>query len=45
MLKQMRGLGLVSVRHAGKQTYYQLADLRVPAVLDFARQPPSGARE
>jgi DNA-binding transcriptional ArsR family regulator len=45
MLKQMRGLGLVSVRHAGKQTYYQLADLRVPAMLDFARQPPSGGRE
>jgi DNA-binding transcriptional ArsR family regulator len=45
MLKQMRGLGFVSVRHAGKQTYYQLADLRVPAVLDFARQPPSGGRE
>lgn len=39
MLKQMRGLGIVSVRHAGKQTYYRLADARVAAVLDFARQP------
>lgn len=45
MLKQLRGLGLISVRHAGKQTYYRLADLRVPAVLDFARQPPPAAED
>jgi DNA-binding transcriptional ArsR family regulator len=41
MLKQMRSLDLVAIRHAGKQTYYRLADKRVPAILDFARRPPS----
>lgn len=40
MLKQLRGLGLVSVRHAGKQTYYRLSDQRVPAVLAFGREAP-----
>jgi DNA-binding transcriptional ArsR family regulator len=40
MLKQLRGLGLVSVRHAGKQTYYRLADPRVPTILAFASEPP-----
>jgi DNA-binding transcriptional ArsR family regulator len=41
MLKQLRGLGLVSVRHAGKQTYYRLSDQRVPAVLAFGREAPA----
>jgi ArsR family transcriptional regulator len=41
MLKQMRSLDLVAIRHAGKQTYYRLADKRVPAILDFARRSPS----
>lgn len=41
MLKQMRSLNLLAIRHAGKQTYYRLSDLRVPAILDFARRPPS----
>ena len=40
MLKQLRGLGLVAVRHAGKQTYYRLCDQRVPAVLEFGRLAP-----
>jgi ArsR family transcriptional regulator len=43
MLKQLRGLGLVSVRHAGKQTYYRLSDQRVPAVLEFGRLVPEDA--
>ncbi len=37
MLKQLRALNLVSIRHAGKQTYYRLSDKRVPALLDLAR--------
>ena len=37
MLKQLRTLNLVAIRHAGKQTYYRLADKRVPALLDLAR--------
>jgi ArsR family transcriptional regulator len=37
MLKHLRGLGLVSVRHAGKQTYYKLQDTRVHTLLEFAR--------
>ena len=39
MLKHLRGLGLVSVRHAGKQTYYKLRDSRVAVLLEFARTP------
>jgi DNA-binding transcriptional ArsR family regulator len=39
MLKHLRGLGLVSVRHAGKQTYYKLRDNRVNVLLEFARSP------
>ena len=37
MLKQLRTLNLVAIRHAGKQTYYRLADKRGPALLDLAR--------
>src|SRR5688572_18894597 len=34
MLKQLRNLGFVSVRHAGKQTYYKIASPVPKAVLD-----------
>lgn len=35
MLKQLRGLGWLSVRHAGKQTYYRLSSELPKAVLDL----------
>lgn len=34
MLKQMRGLGFVATRHAGKQTYYRMTSQLPKAVLD-----------
>lgn len=34
MLKQMRGLGFVAARHAGKQTYYRMTSQVPRAVLD-----------
>ena len=34
MLKQLRNLGFVSVRHAGKQTYYKVSSPLPKAVLD-----------
>ena len=34
MLKQMRTLGFVATRHAGKQTYYKIASAIPKAVLD-----------
>ena len=34
MLKQMRNLGFVATRHAGKQTYYRMASATPKAVLD-----------
>lgn len=34
MLKQMRGLGFVAARHAGKQTYYRMSSAVPKAVLD-----------
>lgn len=34
MLKQMRGLGFVATRHAGKQTYYRMSSQVPRAVLD-----------
>jgi ArsR family transcriptional regulator, lead/cadmium/zinc/bismuth-responsive transcriptional repressor len=34
MLKQLRNLGFVSVRHAGKQTYYKIASPLPKAVMD-----------
>lgn len=34
MLKQMRGLGFVATRHAGKQTYYRMSSTVPKAVLD-----------
>lgn len=38
MLKQLRALGFVSTRHAGKQTYYRAEDPRVAQLLALARQ-------
>lgn len=35
MLKQLRGLGWLAVRHAGKQTYYRLSSTLPKAVLDL----------
>lgn len=35
MLKQLRGLGWLAVRHAGKQTYYRLSSELPKAVLDL----------
>lgn len=35
MLKQLRGLGWLAVRHAGKQTYYRLSSQLPKAVLDL----------
>ncbi|MCC7071351.1 MAG: winged helix-turn-helix transcriptional regulator [Deltaproteobacteria bacterium] len=35
MLKQLRGLGWLAVRHAGKQTYYRLSSSLPKAVLDL----------
>jgi len=43
MLKQLRALDLVKSRHAGKQTYYSLADARVPQILEFARKAATPA--
>lgn len=37
MLKQLRALGLVSTRHAGKQTYYKTEDARALELLALAR--------
>ncbi|HEY1100123.1 MAG TPA: ArsR family transcriptional regulator [Myxococcota bacterium] len=37
MLKQLRALNLLSIRHAGKQTYYRLADKRVTTIIELAR--------
>jgi Mn-dependent DtxR family transcriptional regulator len=34
MLKQLRSLGFVATRHAGKQTYYRLASPIPKAILD-----------
>ena len=34
MLKQLRNLGFVATRHAGKQTYYRTASTAPKAVLD-----------
>lgn len=36
MLKQMRALGLVTTRHAGKQIYYKPASLQTRALLDLS---------
>jgi hypothetical protein len=34
MLKQLRNLGFVATRHAGKQTYYRMASGMPKQVLD-----------
>jgi ArsR family transcriptional regulator len=36
MLKQMRGLGLVASRHAGKQIYYKATSPQIKALLDLS---------
>jgi DNA-binding transcriptional ArsR family regulator len=37
MLKQLRALNLIAIRHAGKQTYYRLSDKRVLSLIELAR--------
>jgi DNA-binding transcriptional ArsR family regulator len=37
MLKQLRALNLIAIRHAGKQTYYRLSDKRVISLIELAR--------
>lgn len=37
MLKQLRALNLIAIRHAGKQTYYRLSDKRVLTLIELAR--------
>lgn len=39
MLKQLRSLGYVATRHAGKQTYYRSASATPRAVLDAVMAP------
>lgn len=44
MLKQLRSLGYVTMRHAGKQTYYRVASTLPRAILDAVlvrEEPPT----
>jgi DNA-binding transcriptional ArsR family regulator len=43
MLKQLRSVGLVSSRHAGKQIYYRLANARAKELIDLALSLDEGA--
>jgi DNA-binding transcriptional ArsR family regulator len=43
MLKQLRSLGLVSSRHAGKQIYYRLANERAAELVELAFALDDGA--
>ena len=38
LLRQLRQLGFLSAEHAGKQTYYRIADPRPAAILRLLRQ-------
>jgi ArsR family transcriptional regulator, lead/cadmium/zinc/bismuth-responsive transcriptional repressor len=44
MLKQLRALGFLSTRHAGKQMYYRATEQAPRAVMDLVLAPTKGAR-
>lgn len=43
MLKQLRALGFIATRSAGKQTYYRLVSKDVPRILEISLSDVPGA--